>query len=67
VLYGDLEPLMNDTHQVQLKHAVESMKLLPPRGFLKTKPPSYGVVTEGAVALVETERPNVLRAFCLAN
>lgn len=66
-LYGDLEPLMNDTRQVQLTHAVESMKLLPPRGFPKTKPPSYGVVTEGAVALVEAERPNVRRAFCLAN
>lgn len=65
-LYGDLEPLMNDTRQVQLTHAVESMKLLPPRGFPKTKSPSYGVVTEGAVALVEAERPNVRRAFCLA-
>lgn len=67
VLYGDLEPLMNDTRQVQLTHAVESMKLLPPWGFPRTKPPSYGVVTEGAVALVEAERPNVRRAFCLAN
>lgn len=66
-LYGDLEPLMNDKRQVQLTHAVESMKLLPPRGFPKTKPPSYGIVTEGAVALVEAERPNVRRAFCLAN
>lgn len=66
-LYGDLEPLMNDTRPVQLTHAVESMKLLPPRGFPTTKPPSYGVVTEGAVALVEAERPNVRRAFCLAN
>ncbi|MGA0615661.1 S8 family peptidase [Paracoccus sp. KR1-242] len=66
-LYGDLEPLMNDTRQVQLTHTVESMKLLPPRGFPKTKPPSYGVVTEGAIALVEAERPNVRRAFCLAN
>jgi hypothetical protein len=66
-LYGDLEPLMNDTRHLQLTHAVESMKLLPPQGFPKTKPPSYGVVTEGAVALVEAERPNVRRAFCLAN
>jgi hypothetical protein len=66
-LYGDLEPLMNDTRHVQLTHAVESMKLLPPRGFPRTRAPSYGVVTEGAVALVEAERPNVRRAFCLAN
>lgn len=66
-LYGDLEPLLNDTRQVQLTHAVESMKLLPPRGFPQTKPPSYGVVTEGAVASVEAERPNVSRAFCIAS
>ena len=66
-LYGDLEPLMNDQRQVELTHAVESMKLLPPHGFPATKPPSYGVVTEGAVSLVEAERPNVRRAFCLAN
>ena len=65
-LLGDLEPLMNDTRQLQLSHAVESMKLLPPKGFPKTQAPSYGVVTEGAVALVEAERPNVARAFCLA-
>jgi hypothetical protein len=66
VLYGDLEPLMNDARQVQLTHGVESMKLLPPKGFPKTRPPSFGFVTEGAVALVEAERPNVRRAFCLA-
>jgi hypothetical protein len=66
VLYGDLEPLMNDTRLVALTHAAESMKLLPPNGFAPTKPPSYGVVTQGAVGLVETERPNVLRSFCLA-
>jgi hypothetical protein len=66
-LYGDLEPLMNDERPVQLTHGVESMKLLPPKGFPITKPPSYGVVTQGAVGLVEAERPNKLRSFCLAN
>lgn len=65
-LYGDLEPLMNDSRPVVLSHAAESMKLLPPRGFPPTKPPSYGVVTQGAVALVEAERPAVRRSFCLA-
>jgi hypothetical protein len=65
-LYGDLEPLMNDTRPVLLTHGVESMKLLPPHGFPPTKPPSYGVVTQGAVSLVEVERPDVLRSFCIA-
>ena len=57
-LYGDLEPHMNGTQPVALSHGVESMKLLPPHGFPPTKPPSYGVVTQGAVALVEAERPD---------
>jgi len=67
VLYGDLEPLMNDTVPVVLTHGAESMKLLPPAGFPPTKPPSYGIVTQGSVALVETNRPNILRTYCIAN
>lgn len=66
-LYGDLEALMKDMRQVELSHAVESMKLLPPPGFAETAPPNRGLVTEGAVSLVEVERPNVRRAFCIAN
>lgn len=66
VLYGDLEPLMNDERPVELTHGAESMKLLPPGGFPPTKPPSYGVVTQGAVSSVEIERPNVMRSFCIA-
>lgn len=66
ILYGDLEPYMNSTGPVELTHAVESMKLLPPNGFPATEPPSYGVVTQGAVAQVEVARPGVARAFCLA-
>lgn len=67
ILYGDLEPHMNGALPVELTHSVESMKLLPPQGFPPTKPPSYGVVTQGAVAQVEIERPGVRRAFCLAS
>lgn len=66
VLYGDLEPLMNDARVVTLTHGAESMKLLPPHGFPPTKPPSYGVVTQGAVSAVEIEQPDKLRSFCIA-
>lgn len=66
VLYGDLEPLMNDARAVTLTHGAESMKLLPPHGFPPTKPPSYGVVTQGAVSAVEIEQPDKLRSFCIA-
>jgi hypothetical protein len=66
VLYGDLEPLMNGSLPVELTHGTESMKLLPPHGFPPTQPPSYGFVTQGAVALAEIERPEVERSFCIA-
>lgn len=66
VLYGDFEPLLNDARPVTLTHGAESMKLLPPHGFPPTKPPSYGVVTQGAISAVEIERPDALRSFCLA-
>lgn len=66
VLYGDLEPHMNGAQAIHLTHGVESMKLLPPHGFPPTQPPSYGVVTQGAVSGVEAERPDFLRSFCIA-
>ena len=42
------------------------MKMLPPRGFPPNHPPSYGVVTQGAVAAVEISRPGAIRSFCIA-
>src|SRR4051812_38936511 len=52
VLYGDLEPLMNDARRVARTHAAKTMKRPPPRGFPPTEPPSYVIVTPGAVGLV---------------
>lgn len=66
VLYGDLEPILNGGQTIHLTHGLESMKFLPPQGFPPTKPPSYGVVTQGAVGLVEIERPDALRSYCIA-
>lgn len=67
ILYGDLELHAQGTAEIALTHDIESMKLLPPNGFPPTKPPSYGVVTQAAVSLVEIERRAVLRAFCIAS
>lgn len=66
-LHGDLEHPANDTRVLELTHTVESVKLLPPRGAPKTPPPSYGVVTQAAVGLVEISRPEAARSFCLAS
>lgn len=66
-LHGDLEHPMNDQRYLELTHTVESVKLLPPRGAPKTPPPSYGVVTQAAVSLIEISRPETSRSFCLAS
>lgn len=66
VLYGDLEPAMNDQRAVVLGHQVESVKFLPPPGFPATDPGNYGVVTQAAVARVEIDRPDTVRSFCVA-
>ena len=66
-LLGDLEHPMNDHRILELTHTVESVKLLPPRGAPRTPPPSYGMVTQSAVSLIEATRPGVDRSFCLAS
>ncbi|RWP11006.1 S8 family peptidase [Mesorhizobium sp.] len=67
VLYGDLFWRMNDNQQVVLGHYVESVKFLPPAGFVANQPSAYGLVTQSAVSIAEIGRPNVSRSFCIAS
>ena len=64
-LYGDLQGPMTDRRDVALTHFVVSMKLLPPPAFVAHEPRHYGLVTQGAVALVEIDHPSTL-TYCLA-
>ncbi|MBX9575445.1 MAG: S8 family peptidase [Caulobacteraceae bacterium] len=66
-LFGDLEAPLNDLHVVQLGHAVESVKLLAPRGAVQTDVHSYGAVTQSAISVIEIDRPGIERSFCLAS
>lgn len=63
-LYGPLtRPLYgNDLHE--LRHRIESVKILPPVG--KNAPPDYGPITTGSIALAEASVPHAQRVFCLA-
>ncbi len=62
--YGDLTLALASGVPVHLRHQVESVKILPPRG---TNPPElYGAVTAQAVARPEVNAPHRLRAFSLA-
>lgn len=65
-LHGDLTPLLSDQTERTLVHRLESVKVLPPTGFPRTDPGSYGAITQAAVALPEIMRPNRPRVFCMA-
>lgn len=62
--YGDLFDALTSRMPIALRHRVESVKILPPRG---TNPPDlYGAITAQAVARPEVTSPARLRAFSLA-
>lgn len=65
-LHGDLTPMLQDEDEKELMHRLESVKLLPPRGFPRTDPGSYGAITQAAISRPEINQPNRARVFCLA-
>lgn len=62
--YGDLVPVLAADTPVHLRHRVESVKILPPRG--KNHPQLYGAITAQAVARPEITAPHRPRVFSLA-
>lgn len=65
-LHGDLTAALADQSERTLRHRLESVKFLPPDGFDRSEPRSYGPLTQAAVALPEIESPDRPRVFCMA-
>ena len=63
-LYGCLTRAFSGTGQVQLRHRLESVKILPPSGA--NDPDVYGAITQQAVSLAELRNPDRNRAICMA-
>jgi hypothetical protein len=63
-LFGSLGGPLYDGGDVELRHRLESVKILPPRG--RNEPPDYGPITVGAMAMAEANAPHNSRVFCLA-
>lgn len=63
-LYGDLEAAIIGSHVVNLKHRLESVKLLPDKGI--NTPDVYGAITARAVDQPEITAPARNRVFMLA-
>lgn len=62
--YGDIAAALASQHSIQLKHRLESVKILPPRGA--NPPDLYGAITAQAVARPEVNKPSRRRTFSLA-
>lgn len=65
-LFGDIFSALQDTRQIALKHRLESVKIIPPNGFPRNDPQSYGSITQSAVSLAEINNNERLRVFCTA-
>jgi hypothetical protein len=62
-LFGPLaEPLYGD-EPIELRHRLESVKILPPKD--KNDPPDYAPITVGSMAMAKVAAPGMQRVFCL--
>ncbi|MGK3996569.1 S8 family peptidase [Sorangium sp. So ce1024] len=63
-LYGDLTPVLAGSHPIQLRHRLESVKILPRNG--QNPPELWGAITAEATSRVEIEAPERRRCFSMA-
>ncbi len=63
-LYGDLVDRLADSASLELRHRLESVKILPPSG--ENKPDLYGAVTAEATSRPEIQAPTRRRVFSMA-
>lgn len=66
ILYGDLTYPLADRRIIELDFKLESVKFLPPPGFIPTGPENYGSITQSAVSTAEIHSPERKRVFCMA-
>jgi hypothetical protein len=62
--YGDLAPHLASRTPVQMRHILESVKILPPRDA--NRPELYGAITAQAVTRPEINAPQRPRVFSMA-
>lgn len=62
--YGDLAPILASSAPVQLRHRLESVKILPPTGA--NDPEHYGAITVQAAMLPEIKSPQRSRVYSMA-
>ena len=64
-MYGDLTHVLASEQNIELRHSLESVKILPPPDEPETPPHLYGSITAEAVATVEAAAPQRSRLFAM--
>lgn len=65
-LYGDLTEVLSGSDPIELKHQVESVKILPPDGQPANEPRLYGFITAEGIARADISAPDRKRVICMA-
>ncbi|MCW2387210.1 hypothetical protein M2333_000256 [Sphingobium sp. B11D3B] len=63
-LYGDLTEVLDGNGPVEVRHRLESVKILPDHGA--NDPDLYGAITADSISRAEIAAPHRPRAICLA-
>ena len=63
-LYGDLDVALSHGGTVNLRHRLETVKILPPAG--QNEPRLYGAITAAGMAKAEAQAQRRPRVFCMA-
>lgn len=62
--YGDIQAILTHNEQIQLRHCLESVKILPPSG--NNDPELWGCITALGIDKAEKQSPEKKRLVCMA-
>jgi hypothetical protein len=65
-LFGDLTYPVSDQRKIELTHRLESVKLLPPKGFPENEPTNLGYIVQSAISMPEIQAPSRPRVFSMS-
>lgn len=65
-LYGDLMDFLANPSPITLRHRLESVKILPPRGHGQNPAHLYGAITREGIARAEIQAPDRKRIISMA-
>lgn len=63
-VYGNLSEALQSNHGLEIKHIIESGKILPPTG--ENDPMLYGYITKQVISKAEIQAPARKRIICMA-